>query len=157
MSARNRQKGFTMIELLIVLGIIAILTAILVPNLLKSRKGANEKAVMSTMKSVSGAQAIYYMESNGRFGTLDQLEAGNYLGLGVSNRVSTGGMITGFQKESYQWTYAMGAPRTTWSLAASPLAWDTDGSRHFFMNETNVIRYSAVQGTVAGPGSPAIE
>lgn len=49
---RNKTKGFTLIELLIVIAIIAILAAVLIPNLLQARKRANDTAALSYIRSV---------------------------------------------------------------------------------------------------------
>lgn len=54
-----RSKGFTLIELMIVIAIIAIITAIAVPNLLRSRMAANEAAAIGACKAVGTAQEIY--------------------------------------------------------------------------------------------------
>lgn len=69
----------------------------------------------------------------------------------------TDGRLSGFRKNNYQWTYTLPAPATRWSLAASPLVWGDDGRRHYFVNDSNVVRYSSVQATPAGPNSPVIE
>ena len=52
---QNKQKGFSLIELLIVVAIILIIAAIAIPNLLRSKMAANEASAVSSMRSIKTA------------------------------------------------------------------------------------------------------
>ncbi len=55
----HRRHGFTLIELMVVIGIIAVIAVIAIPNLLGARISANESAAIATLRSLSNAQALF--------------------------------------------------------------------------------------------------
>lgn len=84
-------KGFSLIELLIVVAIIIIISAIAVPSLLQARKSANESAAVANLRSMASAEFTYASRNNQQFGVLVDLVGTGYL----DNRFVAGARIGG--------------------------------------------------------------
>ncbi len=155
----RKQKGFSLIELLIVVAIILIIAAIAIPNLLRSRIAANEASATSSLRSLNTAEVTYASTFNSGFSTtLNQLGApasGLAQDVGPQNADlvdpvlasrSTGGGTTTFIKSGYSFSYVpVGSFGfvAQYTVTAEPQARGSSGQRSFFSNESNVIRANA--------------
>ena len=72
----KNQKGFSLVELLVVVIIIAIIAAIAIPNLLASRRASNEASAISSLRTIHSAEVTYYSAygSNTNYATIDVLD-----------------------------------------------------------------------------------
>lgn len=76
----RKERGFTLIELMVVIVIIAILAAVALPNFMGATERARESAVRSAVKTIQTALEMYATDNNGYYPTnIYSLTQGNYL------------------------------------------------------------------------------
>ncbi|HEY6328805.1 MAG TPA: prepilin-type N-terminal cleavage/methylation domain-containing protein [Blastocatellia bacterium] len=136
-------KGFSLIELLIVVAIIGIIAAIAVPNLLKSRQAANEASAISCTRTIGTSQATYQSTAGANLNfcsTLLVLGSNGYV-----DPVLGSGTKSGFSFASIGTPATAAGVPSYFDTQATPLQTGTfgTGNRSFYSNETYVIYFSS--------------
>lgn len=144
--------GFTLIEIMIVVSIIATLAALAIPIFITARINANETAAIASCNVIYSACQSYYST------VTPPTYPPNLDALGVPASdppyLSSLLAIAPHEKQGYTFVYVLNDSES-FSLNANPITLNTTGKRYFFVNESGVIR--AKTGGTAGPGDPPVE
>ncbi|HEV7472648.1 MAG TPA: DUF2950 family protein [Pyrinomonadaceae bacterium] len=135
---------------------IGIVAAIAIPNLLASRRAANEGASIATLRRIHAAEATYQAtRGNGAFGTLDQLTDSS-----ATEPLLDPGLATGL-RSGYKFTVETrigdDVSPAGFRVAAVPVEYGNTGIRSFYVDETGVIRGENNRGAQATEESPPLD
>ncbi|MBV9144641.1 MAG: prepilin-type N-terminal cleavage/methylation domain-containing protein [Acidobacteria bacterium] len=150
----KKQKGFSLIELLIVVAIILIIAAIAIPNLLRAKISANEASAVGSMRTIVTGEVSY--------AAADWTNGGQPIGYSVALKdlggancnppsststclidpilANAGAVATA--KSGYYFAYAQTNNGTGFTLNGNPAAPGQTGSRYFFADQSGVIRFN---------------
>ena len=153
---KKQQKGFSLIELLIVVAIILIIAAIAIPNLLRSKMAANEASAVGSIRTLNTA-CVSYSTTYGTYPTtLANLGPAATATSGTADLVDS--VLSSGIKSGYTFTFATGTTDAagnvlSYSITAAPTAPGTSGQRGFYSDQSGVIRADA-SGTATVSSTP---
>jgi type IV pilus assembly protein PilA len=146
---KRPQKGFSLIELLIVVAIILIIAAIAIPNLIKARMQANEASAVASIHAVNTAEVSYQsaFPAIGFSAALSDLGDGGSSpcpGSATASCYIDPNLASG-TKSGYSFAYVADAtttPTVRYTFNAEPLNRGISGQRSFYSSDGNVTRYN---------------
>ncbi|TAM82203.1 MAG: prepilin-type N-terminal cleavage/methylation domain-containing protein [Acidobacteria bacterium] len=156
---RTESKGFSLIELLIVVAIILIVAAIAIPNFLRSRVAANQASAVESLRTLSTAEFTYsstynagYTETLGYLGPPPSGFPGGVTHATIVDDVLSGTAAAGAtamtsSKNGYLFTYSPGVVISgqvfSFTITADPVTRGTTGLNSYFVDQTGVVRQNS--------------
>ncbi|MFH0839365.1 MAG: prepilin-type N-terminal cleavage/methylation domain-containing protein [Candidatus Omnitrophota bacterium] len=135
---RLNRKGFTLVELMIVVAIISLLVAIAIPNLLRTRISANEAAAIANVRTLSTACESYRAQQTPPTYAAALTDLSGATPPYIDSALGSG------TRQGYTYTYAGTADAYT--CTAAPVTPNVTGVRTFFVDQEGVIRLDDASG-----------
>jgi len=154
-------RGFSLIELLIVVAVILTIAAIAIPNFLRSKMRANESGAVQSLRNITTAEVVYsttygigFSSTLAKLGPLGGSPLVDANNAGLIDDVLAAGV-----KSGYRFTYAAtdldgDGKMDTYTVNGDPLSPGATGQNHFFVDESGVIKRNS--SAPAGPSDTPI-
>ncbi len=142
------KRGFTLVEIMIVMGIVIILVVIATPSILRSRIVANEGAALANLRTLNNACQLYHINketySNNLGDLAEPLSSPSYIDTTLANG----------HKQGYEFDYNL-IDTDRFTVNANPTTSGLLRGRYFFMDESGIIRANPSQ--PAGPDDEIVK
>ena len=149
---RNKQKGFSLIELLIVVAIILIIAAIAIPNLLRSKIAANQASAVASLRTLNTSSVLYNTNYQQYPTAISQMGTSGAASSTSADLIDS--VLAGGQKSGYNFTWTGGGTTGTYSINANPVTPNQTGTIYYYTDQSLVIRSNA--SATATSADPAI-
>lgn len=140
-----KEKGFSLVELLVVVIIIAIIAAIAIPSLLASRRAANEASAIESLRAIHGAETTYFA-TNGA--NTNYTNMATLSGTGLLDPTFTG---ASFVKSGYTISQSVPGSPTAYCADAIPVSAQS-GTRRFGIDQNGVLLQGLTAATPCDTG-----
>ena len=136
----KRDRGFSLLELLIVVAIILIIATIAIPSLLRSRQAAQESSAVAQIRTINTAQVTYLSSAGGNYGSVPEL-------------ITAGLLDSRFATSVSGYNFSVQASGTDYTAAATPTS--TNAGRYgYYSTPDAVVRYQTTTGSTCNPCYP---
>jgi type IV pilus assembly protein PilA len=152
-AGKRAERGFTLIELMIVIAIISIIAAIAIPNLVQARKHGNEANAIGALKTITSAQTMFNQKDSDQDGNLDYGMLSELANTQLVDPVVGSGTKAGY---IFEVTYSFTTSEWLWFGAANPALAQQSGDRYFCTNQAGNVFYTSTLKLVADTSSCAL-
>ena len=145
---RRKQKGFSLIELLIVVAIILIIAAIAIPNLIRSKIAANQASAVASLRTLN-TSSVLFNTNYGLYPTALSSMATNGAASSTAADMIDNVLSTG-TKSGYSFSWSGGGTTGSYAIFASPVTLNSTGTVYYYTDQSLVIRSNPAGAATSG-------